>query len=110
MITRRTRVTSKTVSLIDNIFTNSVFDTSLKLKKGIIKSDVSDHFPVFISLSFRSKIHKENQKITINESVMHDTNVMAFKTDLRNVSSVYASGTGPKRQKRKPRHFTIKEI
>ena len=44
LITRPTRVTSKTVSLIDNIFTNFVFDTSLKLKKGIIKSDISDIF------------------------------------------------------------------
>ena len=33
LITKPTRVTSKTVSLIDNIFTNFIFDTSLKLKK-----------------------------------------------------------------------------
>ena len=86
MITRPTRVTSKTVSVIDNIFANFVFDTSLKLKKGIIKSDVSDHSPVSVSLSFRSKIHKENQKITIHKRVMHGTNLIAFKTDLHNVN------------------------
>ena len=33
LITRPTRRTSKTVSLIDNVFTNFVFGTSLKLKK-----------------------------------------------------------------------------
>ena len=86
MITRPTRVTSKTVSLIDNIFTNFVFDTSLKLKKEITKSDVSDHSPVSVSLSSRSKIHKENQKITIHKKVMHDTNLIAFKIDLSNVN------------------------
>ena len=86
LITKPTRVTSKTVSLIDNIFTNFIFDTSLKLKKGIIKSDVSDHFPVFVSLCSPSKIHKEHQKITIHKRVIHDTNLMAFKTDLRNVN------------------------
>ena len=86
MITRPTRVTSKTVSLIDNIFTNFVFDTSLKVKKGIIKSDVSDHSPVSVSLSSRSKIHKENQKISIHKKVMHDANLIAFKIDLSNVN------------------------
>ena len=91
LIMKPTRVTSKTVSLIDNIFTNFIFDTSLKLKKGIIKNDVSDHFPVIVSLCSASKIHKEHQKITIHERVIHervihDTNLMAFQTDLRNVN------------------------
>ena len=54
------------------------FDTSLKLKKAIIKSDMSDHFPVFVSLFSPSKIHNEYQKITIHKRVM------PFKTDLRN--------------------------
>ena len=77
LITKPTRVTSKTVSLIDNIFTNFIFDTSLKPKKGIIKSDVSYHFPVFVSLCSPSKIHKEYQKITIHKRVIHDTDLMA---------------------------------
>ena len=62
------------------------FDTSLKLKKEIIKSDVSDHFSVFVSLCSPSKIHKEYQKINIHKRVIHDTNLMAFQTDLRNVN------------------------
>ena len=87
LITRPTRVTSKAVFLIDNTFTNFISDdTSLKLKKGIIKSDVSDHFPVLVSLNYSSKIHKENQEITTHERAMHGTNLIAFKTDLRNVN------------------------
>ena len=85
-ITRPTRVTSKTVSFIDNIFTNFIFDTSLRLKKRRFGSHVSDYFPVFVSLNSPSKIHKENQKITIHKRVMYATNLMAFKTDLRNVN------------------------
>ena len=81
-----TRVTSKTVYLINNILTNFIFDTSLKLKKGIIKSDVSDHFPIFASLYSLSKTHEKYQKITIHQKVIHDTNLMAFKTDLHNVN------------------------
>ena len=85
-ITKPTRVTSKTVSLIDNILTNFIFDTLLKLKKGIIKSDVSDHFSVVVCLCFPSFIHEEYQKIAIHKRVMHDTNLVAFKADLRNVN------------------------
>ena len=81
LMTRPTRITSKTVSLIDNIFTNFISDTSLKLKKGIIKSDES----VFVSLNSSLKIHKEKQKITIHKRVMRDTNLTAFEIDLRNV-------------------------
>ena len=58
----------------------------MKLKKGIIKSDVSDHFPVFVSLWSPSKTHKEHQKISINKRVTHETNLMTFKTDLRSVN------------------------
>ena len=87
LITKPTRVTPKTVSLIDHIFSNFIFDTSLKLKKKrIIKSNVSDHFPVFVSLCSLSKINKQHQKITNHKRVIHDTNVMVFKTDLHNVN------------------------
>ena len=63
LITRPTRVTSKAVSLIDNIFTNFAFDTSLKLKKGIIENDVSDHFPVFFSLILHQKFMKKMKRL-----------------------------------------------
>ena len=59
LITSPFRVASKTVSLTDNIFTNSIFDTSLKLKKRIIKSNVSDHVSVFVFVNSSSKIHKK---------------------------------------------------
>ena len=86
LITRPTRVTSKTFSLIDNILTHFVFDTLLKLKKGVIKSDVSDHFPVFVSLDSLSKIHKENLEIITHKRVIHGTILTGFKTDLCNIN------------------------
>ena len=76
----------KTVSLIDIIFTTFIFDTSLKPKTRIIKSCVSERFPVFVSLNSSSKIYKENQKTTIHERVMHVTKLTAFKKDLHNVN------------------------
>ena len=107
MITEPTRVISKTVSLTDNIFTNFIFDTLLKLKKEIIKSDVSDHFPVFVSLYSPSKIQKEYQKITIHKRVMHNTILMAFKADLRNVisNSINHSPKTNSKNKLNKKHF-----
>ena len=61
---RPARTTSKTVYLNDNIFANFIFDTSLKLKKGIIQSDVYDHFPVLFSINSSSKTNKENFTFT----------------------------------------------
>ena len=43
-----TRISEHSESLIDNILTTDIFNNSLK--KGIIKSDVSDHFPIFFSI------------------------------------------------------------
>ena len=43
LITKPTRVTSNTATLIDNIFTNS----SRNSFNGILLSDISDHFPIF---------------------------------------------------------------
>ena len=42
LIDRPTRVMTSSGTFLDNIFTNSVFDTSLKI--GIIKTSTSDHF------------------------------------------------------------------
>ena len=43
LITKPTRVTSNTATLIDNIFTNS----SRNSFNGILLSDISDHIPIF---------------------------------------------------------------
>ena len=48
IINRPTRISEHSASLIDNILTTDIFNNSLK--KGIIKSDVSDHFPIFFSI------------------------------------------------------------
>ena len=49
-----TRISEHSASLIDNILTIDIFNNSLK--KGLIKSNVSDQFPIFFSL----KLTKEN--------------------------------------------------
>ena len=50
VINKRTRVTKNTATAIDHIFINSV--TTTKFKTGIIKSDISDHFPIFFAADY----------------------------------------------------------
>ena len=45
-ITKPTRVTQKSCSLIDNIYTNN-FSGSSNCLSGILYTDISDHYPVF---------------------------------------------------------------
>ena len=60
IINRPTRVTDHSATLIDNIIKTEFLNESLK--KGIIKTDVSDHFPIFFSLNISSKKFTEKNK------------------------------------------------
>ena len=48
IINRPIWISENSASLIDNILTTDIFNNSLK--KGINKSDVSDHFAIFLSI------------------------------------------------------------
>ena len=52
------RVTWTSTTLIDHIVTNTITDQDLQ--NGIIKLDISDHFPIFTILN--SKIHNQCPK------------------------------------------------
>ena len=47
LITRPTRITSNTATLIDNIFTNNLNNLSVS---GLMFCDISDHLPIFTML------------------------------------------------------------
>ena len=52
LISRPTRITSTSATLIDNIFTNNHDDLNCSLN-GILVADISDHFPIFhVNCSF----------------------------------------------------------
>ena len=81
IINRPSRVTTTSRTLIDNIFTAEFFDTSLK--KGIIKTSVSDHFPIFVTISIPD--NKSTKKsIDIIKRDFSDQNKEKFKNDLVN--------------------------
>ena len=83
LINKPTRVTSNSVSIIDNIFTNCIFDISLK--KGIIKSDITDHFPIFVALNV-SNCKLNTRKVKVTKRYFDEENKQSFKNDLINVN------------------------
>ena len=67
LINRPTRVTTSITTLIDNFFMNCVFDISLK--KGIIKTSISDHFAMFAAIKLSNEKTK-NQKIKLKRKFL----------------------------------------
>ena len=47
LITRPTRITNSSATLIDNIFTNQLSSQFGESFQGILLTDISDHYPVF---------------------------------------------------------------
>ena len=66
LITKPTRITKYTATLIDNIFVNNV---SKICKKGIIISDLSDHLPIFCTTNqaFETTTQTEKNKRIVNK-------------------------------------------
>jgi hypothetical protein len=52
VITKPTRLTEFSSTLIDNIFISNFKNSKFNYKSGIIYNDLSDHFPCFISFNF----------------------------------------------------------
>ena len=83
VINKPTRVTKNTGTAIDHIFINSV--TTTKFKTGIIKSDISDYFPIFFVVDYNIHI-KETKERFIFRRDLSDISVEKFKYKLRTVS------------------------
>jgi hypothetical protein len=77
LINKRTRITSDSATLIDNIFTN-VHEP--ETKPGIWVVDISDHLPIFTMLSSNAK--KSKTKKVITKQDFTQKNIDRFKHDL----------------------------
>ena len=78
VINRPTRVTWASATAIDHILTNTIMDQDLQ--NGIIKLDISDHFPIFTILN--SKIHNQCPKTKILTRTINEESVENFKNIL----------------------------
>ena len=81
LINKPTRVSKSNATIIDHILTNSFLNTDCST--GIIKIDISDHFPIF--LISNEKISENTKHITIQERVINVQSILYFKKILHEV-------------------------
>ena len=79
LISKPTRITPHTSSIIDNIFTN---DICTEISSGLILSSISDHFPIFVKVS-KKKQHTRGTPQYINKREMGRQNKSKFKDWLK---------------------------
>ena len=75
---RPNRVTCASATAVDNILANTIMDQ--ELQNGIIKPNISDHFPIFATLN--SKIHNHCPKANISTRTINEVSVENFKNIL----------------------------
>ena len=80
VINRPTRVTRTSATAIDHILTNTVLNG--EIQSGIIKTDISDHMPVFSLME--TKGDNRYDKTTIIKCKIKITTINNFKSLLRN--------------------------
>ena len=81
LITKATRITTHSSTLIDQIITN---DKSDKFTSGVLLSDISDHFITFSCLNFKHK-KKSGSKNNYRRN-FSDSNINDFKQSLELLS------------------------
>ena len=79
LIDKPTRVCKNSATIVDNILTNCVFDNTLK--KAIIKSDISDNFPIFLTIQ-TGKNQSKCQNLVYNKREFNEANKAAFAQQL----------------------------
>ena len=86
-----TRITETSATLLDNIFTNKVNN---EINAGIVYSDISDHYPVLISVSLPLNKRAVNKFST--RRVFNSDSVLHFNEALQNVdwnNSLFTNGS-----------------
>jgi hypothetical protein len=103
LITRPTRITSHTATLIDNIFTNHI---DHHLFTGLLFTDISDHLPVFC-VSYKYTVYRDKSKTNLikfqnqlNETVWenfpgYNDPKMAYDSFFNEFTSIYFNSRKP---------------
>ena len=85
-INKPTRVTNKTISAIEHIITNSIYNNDFKT--AIIRTDISDHFPIIYVSKLRSSTSSENHQkyIYLYKRIINESSKTIFKRQSRGTS------------------------
>ena len=80
LINKPTRVTSKTATIIDNIFTNE-YKNENKYMTGILTTDISDYYPIFHIIQCQHKPHKDQYQLI---RLINDSNLDKYINAIQN--------------------------
>ena len=88
LITKPTRISANSATLIDNVFTNA----RCTLSSGIILSDLLDHFPIFLHFKYNDNPILNTGTINTQRD-FSENNVNLFQEELGNVdwSGMYST-------------------
>ena len=84
VISKPTRITDHSATLIDHIFTNQVYNIN---KSGIITYDISDHLATFVSVALYDRLNSDHLTEPSGRSEQlkfNETNLTKFKELLNN--------------------------
>ena len=84
LITKPTRVTPSSATLIDHILTNNL-DVESRHKQGILCTDISDHYAIF-HIAQNATVHMENTVMTQLKRDMKPQNVQRFVTEMDGIN------------------------
>ena len=80
LIDRPTRISNHSFSLIDNIFTNVVNQTTLS---GILLSDITDHLPIFVLCNYPTHIQINSNRY-VKKRIVNDLALASLSANLAN--------------------------
>ena len=83
LIRRATRVTRTTVTAIDHIITDAILESTIQ--SAIIKSNISDHFPILIILENSFSKYKIDEKTKITKQDLNNENIQNFQFLLEHI-------------------------
>ena len=76
IVNKPTRVTKNNATLNDYIITNSFMDQ--ENLTGILKTDISDHFPIF-TISVKYRLDSSYKKVTLRKRIINADSIEEFR-------------------------------
>lgn len=77
-ITRPSRITTHSATLIDNIFTNII---EKSIMSGLLVNDISDHLPLFVVYDFNYRKNNDTNKC-IHKGVWNEHSMTLLRDEL----------------------------
>lgn len=76
-------MTRNSTTAIDNIITNSLVYSNLET--SIIRTDISDHFQIFIFIKISTNLSTSSAKVSIKECFMNWNSMLILKSNFLNL-------------------------